>query len=103
MKLDDVIRAVNALSRHIGESNENFSVRVVNNKYTRKIAIFDLEEHLDVKKYKKTMIDELKKINSNLNLYHLIKALISEKIIIKWKNFTEYLWDVNMNRIVFAN
>lgn len=76
---DDVIRAVNALSRHSEESDEDFSVRVVNNKYARKVAVFDLEEHLDVKKYKKMTIDELKKINSNLNLYHLIKDLIAEK------------------------
>ena len=40
---DDVIRVVNTLSRHSGESDEVFSVRVVNNKYVRKVAVFDLE------------------------------------------------------------
>jgi len=50
---DEIVRAIDALSRHRGELYESFTSRVAQNPMARRVKLADLEDNMDLTRFEK--------------------------------------------------
>jgi len=72
---DEVVNAVNTLTRRTGESYWEFIDRVKKNSLARKVKLVDLEDNMDVRLYKKIGDED----RDRLKRYHKAWLLLAER------------------------
>ena len=72
---DNIILAVDAITKRAGESYDDYISRVKNNEIARKVKLYDLTDNLDLKRLKSIKEKDLYRINKYLASYSFLNAL----------------------------